>query len=147
MTTKSAAAVLVLALGLASGGCSLLSEYRTVHKEGVTNERGHLVGHREVLRYNGSDERVLRVSLYTPRLNDDGAVIGYEERTRSGGIIRDLQGNHIGNRFKDLRSRGTNPDSAGVTVVFNAPAREHVSLAARPESQETLRVAAARPLR
>ena len=125
--------VLVLVASFAVSGCSLLAEYRPVDaKKGpelVVNERGHVVGHREVLRLNGSDERVLRVSLYTPRLNDDGRVVGYEERTRSGAIIRDLQGSHIGNRFKDLRSRGTNPDSTGVTVVFNAPAREHVSLA------------------
>jgi hypothetical protein len=147
MTAKFKATALVLALGMMSGGCSLLAEYRTLHRETVTNDRGHVVGHREVLRYNGSDERVLRVSLYTPRLNDAGMVIGYEERTRSGAIIRDLQGNHIGNRFRDLRSRGTNPDSMGVTVVFSAPARERVSLAASPESREALRLAAARPAR
>ncbi|MBI4088601.1 hypothetical protein HY415_00730 [Candidatus Kaiserbacteria bacterium] len=120
----------VLAFGLASGGCSLLAEYRVIDEVALVNDRGHVVGHREVLRYNGSDERVLRVSLYTPRLSDEGTVIGYEERTRNGAIIRDLAGTPVGNRFKDLRSRGTNPDSTGVTVVFVAPPRERVSLAA-----------------
>ena len=125
--------VLVLAFSFASGGCSLFTEYRVVgQQEKIVNERGHVVGHREVLRYNGSDERIIRVAQYIPRMNDAGAVIGYEERTRSGAIIRDLAGNHIGNRFKDLRSRGTNPGNAGVTVVFNAaPERERASLAAR----------------
>lgn len=148
MTTKSIATALVLAFGFASGGCSLLSEYRTIDKVALTNDRGHIVGHREVLRYNGSDERIMRVALYTPRLNDQGMVVGYEERTRSGAVIRDLNGNHIGNRFKDLRSRGTNPDSTGVTVVFSAPERARVSLAAaRTEFQEAIRLAAAKPVR
>lgn len=123
--------LVLAAFGLASGGCSLLAEYRPMgDKELVINKRGHVVGHRQVVRHDGS-EPMLRVTLYTPRLNDDGKVIGYEERTRSGAVIRDLAGNHIGNRFSDLRSRGTNPGNTGITVVFGpAEPRERISLAA-----------------
>lgn len=116
--------LVLAAFGLASGGCSLLGEYRPVgSREAVVNDRGHVVGHREIVRLKGSDERAVRVTLYAPRLNDDGAVVGYEEASRRGAVLLDLQGRRIGNRFVDSRSQGTNPGNRGITIVF-VPARQ-----------------------
>lgn len=120
---------LALGLGFGASGCSLLSEYRSVDRESIRNPQGHVVGKKETLRYNGTGEELTRIALYTPWRNQDGQIVGYEERTRGGSIIRDLKGNVIGGRWKDLRSRGTNARSEGLTLVFAAPA-------ARPGSAE-----------
>lgn len=112
----------VAAFGIAASGCSLLSEYRITERDVLRNPDGHIVGQKETLRYRGSGEVLTRISLYTPWRNAEGRIVGYEERTRSGSIIRDLQGNVIGGRWKDLRSRGTNMYNEGISVVFMQPA-------------------------
>ncbi|MCX7962716.1 MAG: hypothetical protein N2653_14260 [Burkholderiales bacterium] len=113
---------LAATVGIAGGGCSLLSEYRVVDRDALRNPDGHVVGQRETLRYRGTGEVVTRIALYTPWRDADGRIVGYEERTRSGAVIRDLHGNVIGARWKDLRSRGTNPLSDGIAVVLVQPA-------------------------
>lgn len=118
----AACGALVAGLGVAAGGCSLLSEYRTVDREALRNPQGHVVGQKEFVRHRDTGERVTRISLYTPRRNDAGAIVAYEERTRGGSLIRDLDGQVIGGRYKDLRSRGTNAYSQGVTLIFAQPA-------------------------
>lgn len=120
----TARVALVLGLGFAAGGCSLLSEYRAMDREAIRNPEGHVVGQKEVLQYRGTGEELTRIALYTPWRSQDGTIVGYEERTRSGSVIRDLQGKVIGSRWKDLRSRATNR-SEGVSVVFSAPASRH----------------------
>jgi hypothetical protein len=113
---------LAAAFGVAAGGCSLLSEYRVTERDVLRNPDGHIVGQKETLRYRGTGEVMTRISLYAPWRNAEGQIVGYEERTRSGSIIRDLQGNVIGGRWKDLRSRGTNMHNEGIAVVFVQPA-------------------------
>ncbi|MEW5863286.1 MAG: hypothetical protein AB1773_06785 [Pseudomonadota bacterium] len=113
---------LVAVFGIAVSGCSLLSEYRIIERDVLRNPDGHIVGQKETLRYRGTGEVLTRLSLYAPWRNAEGQIVGYEERTRSGSIIRDLQGNVIGGRWKDLRSRGTNMYNEGISVVFMQPA-------------------------
>lgn len=112
---------LIVGLGYLAGGCSLLSEYRAVDTSAIHNPEGHVVGQKETLKYRGTGEELTRIALYTPWRGQDGQIAGYEERTRSGSVIRDLQGNVIGSRYRDLRSRGTNR-SEGIAFVFPAPA-------------------------
>lgn len=112
-------AALVLALGFAAGGCSLLSDFRAMNRAPIHNPEGHVVGQKEVLQYRGTGEELTRIALYTPWRNLDGQIVGYEEQTRSGSVIRDLKGNVIGARWKDLRSRATNRNE-GISVVFAA---------------------------
>ncbi|MGQ0511602.1 MAG: hypothetical protein ACT4P9_13435 [Betaproteobacteria bacterium] len=117
-------AALVLGLGFAAGGCSLLSDYRAMDRAPIHNPEGHVVGQKEVLQYRGSGEELTRIALYTPWRNLDGQIVGYEEQTRSGSVIRDLKGNVIGSRWKDLRSRATNRNE-GISVVFaTQPSRQ-----------------------
>jgi hypothetical protein len=55
---------------------------------------------------------------YTPRLDAQGEVVGYEETSAQGGtVLRDVNGRRVGVRYNDLRSRGTNPQGQGVTVI------------------------------
>jgi len=117
-------AALVVALGFAAGGCSLLSDYRAMERAPIHNPEGHVVGQKEVLQYRGTGEELTRIALYTPWRNLDGQIVGYEEQTRSGSVIRDLKGNVIGGRWKDLRSRATNRNE-GISVVFaTQPSRQ-----------------------
>jgi hypothetical protein len=97
--------VLVVAAGLAAGGCTTLTDYGSVRKEAVRNDQGYVIGHKELLRNEQTGEVIAQVSLYTPVLDNAGALIGYEEQARGGSIIRDLEGRSIGGRFSDLRSR------------------------------------------
>ena len=97
--------VLVVAAGLAAGGCTTLTDYGSVRKEAVRNDQGYVIGHKELLRNEQTGEVIAQVSLYTPVLDNSGALIGYEEQARGGSIIRDLEGRSIGGRFSDLRSR------------------------------------------
>ncbi len=114
-------AALAVACALGAGGCSLLSEYRLADREPIRNREGHVVGHKETLHDRGRGETLARISLYTPWRNLEGEIVGYEERTRGGSVIRDLHGNVIGGRWKDLRSRATNPHNEGIAVVFRPP--------------------------
>ncbi len=112
---------LIVGLGYLASGCSMLSEYRAIDRASIHNPEGHVVGQKETLKYRGTGEELTRIALYTPWRGQDGQIAGYEERTRSGSVIRDLQGNVIGSRWKDLRSRGTNRNE-GIAVVFSTPA-------------------------
>jgi hypothetical protein len=127
----------VVVLGLAAGGCSSLPELRTVSRQLLTNEQGHVVGHRELVRHAGSDRTAVRVARYTPRLDEQGRVIGYEEPTAGGGAyLRDLQGKRVGVRHVDLRSYATNPHSPGLTIVLRPREPERLTLVTRPEARQ-----------
>ena len=106
----------LLALALATGGCSVM-DYKSVGTQPLRNAQGHVIGHKEMLRNNG--ERITRIALYVPRL-DDGKVVGYEERIRGGTVLRSLEGRKIGGRFVDLRSQGTNPGNKGLMIIVHA---------------------------
>jgi hypothetical protein len=111
----------IVGLGYIASGCSMLSEYRAIDRSAIRNPEGHVVGQKETLKYRGTGEEMTRIAIYTPWRGHDGQIAGYEERTGSGSVIRDLQGNIIGSRWKDLRSRGTNRNE-GIAVVFSTPA-------------------------
>jgi hypothetical protein len=109
---------LAFAAILAVGGCSTLTDYGVVRKEGLRNDQGHLIGYKELLRNEATGEVLAHVALFTPVHDGAGDVIGYEEQNRGGALIRDLSGRPIGSRFADLRSRSTNARNKGITIVI-----------------------------
>ena len=117
----------LLALTLVAGGCSS-PDYKALGKEEIKNAQGHVIGYREHLCDCAAGEELDRVVLYTPRLSQRGKVIAYEERVKSGAILRDLKGKRIGTRYVDLRSRGSNARNSGLTIVF-LPAEQPETLA------------------
>jgi len=125
--------VAVAALGL--GGCATLDDFGSAGRQAVKNEQGHVIGYKEMLRNKSTGEVVAQVSMFTPLRDDAGDIIGYEEETRSGAVIRDLQGHAIGGRFADLRSRNTNMRSKGVTIVIGSLDQRRV-VADRPKLHE-----------
>ena len=54
----------------------------------------------------------------TSLTNADGHVVGYEERVAGGSILRNLNGKVIGERWVDMRSRGSNPGNGGIAIVY-----------------------------
>ena len=120
MTTMKA---LVIAGCLAAlGGCTTLTDYGSVRKESLRNEQGHVIGSKEMLRNERTGEVIAQVSLYTPLLNEVGAVVGYEEQAKGGAIVRDVDGRSIGSKFADLRSR------KALTIVFRPADAQQVAV-------------------
>ena len=109
---------LVVVAGLALGGCSTLSEYGSYSRQELRNEQGHVIGHKQLMRNTATGEVIAQVALYTPFLDQEGDVIGYEEPIKGGTILRGLDGRSMGGRFNDLRSRATNNKSKGLMLVF-----------------------------
>jgi len=103
MTTKALMAV--IATCFAIGGCTTLTDYGSVRKESLRNEQGHVIGTKEMLRNNATGEVIAQISMFTPLLDNSGALVGYEEQVRGGAVVRDLDGRSIGSKFSDLRSR------------------------------------------
>jgi hypothetical protein len=68
-------------------------------------------------------------TLFTLRFSERGNVIAYEERIKGGVVLWDLNGKRIGSRYVDLRSRGTNAHSSGLTIVFVPRESERLALA------------------
>jgi hypothetical protein len=99
------------------------SEYKYVGpgREPIKNAEGHVVGQKEMLRDAQTGERYEQITYFTPRRDESGNVIGYEEPVSPGIVLRDLQGRRIGVRYSDLRSQGTNPGNDGVTVIIKKP--------------------------
>ena len=110
--------LLVLVAGFGLGGCATMDDFGSAGRQVVRNDQGHVIGYKDILRNRKSGEVVAQVHMFTPMRDDTGDIIGYEEETRGGAIIRDLKGRQIGNRFADLRSRNTNMRSRGVTIVI-----------------------------
>src|SRR4051812_13472832 len=128
---------LIVALGLAAGGCSVV-EYKStaqVGREDLKNAQGHLVGYKDVMRDAASGEEIAQISLFVPRI-ENGAVVGYEERIRGGSILRDLNGKRIGSRLVDSRSRGTNPQSKGLVIMVRGKQPEPPPPAQAPDTDE-----------
>jgi len=115
---------------LASGGCSTLTDYGSVRKEALKNDQGHVIGYKEMLRNQQSGEVLAQVQLFAPVFAGSGELIGYEEHVRDGSIIRDLNGQPIGSRWSDLRSRSTNSKSKGIMVVYRPADAQQVAAAA-----------------
>jgi hypothetical protein len=106
----------VLVTGILLTGCATI-EYQYLGIEPLKNDAGHVVGQKERLRDAKTGEELERVTRYTPRLDSKGTVIGYEEATNRGTVLRDLAGRRVGLRYTDLRSRETNQNGEGVTVI------------------------------
>lgn len=122
------ARTIILGLALAASGCSTM-EFEPLGTESLKNPNGHVIGYRERLCDCAAGEEIDRVVLFTPRYSERGAVIAYEERVKGGAILRDLNGRRIGNRWVDLRSRGSNARSGGLTIVFVPRDAERIALA------------------
>jgi len=122
MTTKAWILAGCFAAALASSGCSTLSDYGSVRRESVRNEQGVVVGYKEMLRNERTGEVIAQVQLFTPMLDAAGEIVGYEEQTKNGAIIRDLEGRSIGGRFTDLRSRKS------LTIVMRSADPQQVAV-------------------
>jgi hypothetical protein len=120
MTIKAVFAM--LAMCLAAGGCTTLTDYGSVRKESLRNDQGHVIGYKEMLRNERTGEVIAQVSLFTPLRDDSGALIGYEEQAKGGAIVRDIDGRSIGSKFADLRSR------KALTIVFRPADAQQVAL-------------------
>ncbi|HEX2648866.1 MAG TPA: hypothetical protein VHN19_02905 [Burkholderiales bacterium] len=110
--------VCVAALGLA--GCATTDHFGSVGRQALRNDQGHVIGYKEMMQNRETGEVFALVNLFRPVRDSAGEVIRYEEETRNGAVIRDLQGHEIGGRFADLRSRNTNQRSRGVTIVIGS---------------------------
>ena len=115
--TKTA---LLLAASFAVVGCSTLEDFRSVGMENVTDAEGNVAGFKQMLRDRRTGEIAAQVKHFTPIRNDKGELVGYEEPTPGGALIRDLAGRQVGARFSDLRSRSTNMRSNGITVILGS---------------------------
>lgn len=137
---------LIVAACLAIGGCSTMTDYGVVRKESLSNDQGHVIGYKEMLRNERTGEVMAQIALYTPVRNQSGEVVGYEEQAKDGAIIRDLNGRSIGGRFSDLRSRGTNAKNKGLTIVFRPADAPQVAVA-QPKLWELMASLSASDLR
>lgn len=111
----------VLAIVLAAAGCAETIEYQYVGTEIVRNDEGHVVGHKELLIDARDGREFEQVTNYVPMYNDKGDIVGYQEPIRGGAVIRSPDGRRIGARYTDLRSRGSNPGSEGLTITIQPP--------------------------
>ena len=108
---------IIVLIAFGAGGCSML-EYKPMGSEFIKNSQGHVIGYRERLCDCDKGEELDRVVLFTPRLGERGKIVAYEERVKGGAVLRDVNGKRIGNRYADLRSRGSNARNPGLTIVF-----------------------------
>ena len=115
---------LLIAAALALAGCTSTGGFTFSDRQSLKNEQGNVIGYQELVRNNESGETFKQVSLFRPVNDNAGRVIGYEEETRDGAIVRNLQGRQIGNRFADLRSRDTNMRSRGITFLMRDDASD-----------------------
>jgi hypothetical protein len=129
---------LILALGLAAGGCTHLAtpsgSLQALGREDLKNLQGHVIGYKEMTRDAATGERITQIALYVPRLDDRGHIVGYEERVRGGSVLRDLRGKKVGGRFDDVRSR------KNLTIVV-LPREERLAAAPAPSIEELIRIA------
>jgi len=137
MTTK--ALIAVIAACFAIGGCTTLTDYGSVRKESLRNDQGHVIGYKEMLRNNATGEVIAQISMFTPLLDNSGALVGYEEQVRGGAVVRDLDDRSIGSKFSDLRSRKS------MTIVMR-PADHQVALS-QPKLMQMIAALSASDLR
>ncbi|HEY3077908.1 MAG TPA: hypothetical protein VGJ74_22260 [Burkholderiales bacterium] len=131
---------LILALGLAAGGCSMI-ETKSVAREDLKNAQGHVVGYKDMMRDSRTGEELAQIALFVPRIGERGEIVGYEERVRGGSVLRDLNGKRIGGRWTDLRGRGTNPQSKGLLIVVHGKQAERVTMAEAPSIDDLIHLA------
>ena len=114
----------LLPLIFLTAACASPVEYRYARggPELIKNDQGHVVGQKELLRDAATGEMYENIVYFTPRKDESGKIVGYEEPLAPGVVLRDLQGRRVGVRYSDLRSQGTNPGNDGVTVIITKPA-------------------------
>ena len=44
--------------------------------------------------------------------------MGYEERVAGGAVLLDVRGRAVGERWEDMRSRGSNPGNSGLAIMY-----------------------------
>jgi len=130
----------IVALGLAAGGCSML-ETQSVAREDLKNAQGHVVGYKDVMRDSRTGEELAQIALFVPRLGERGDIVGYEERVRGGSILRELNGKRIGGRWADVRGRGNNPQSNGLLIVVRGKQSERAAVAQAPSIDDLIHLA------
>ena len=115
---RLAVTTVILGLAALASGCSSV-EWKEMSTQAVRNEQGYVVGQKEMLCDCRTGERIARLALFEPRFDERGVLVGYEEKIRGGTVLRDLNGRRIGTRFIDVRSRGNNPNSKGLTIIVH----------------------------
>jgi hypothetical protein len=131
--------VLIAALGLLAGGCSVMETTPVAHEE-LRNAQGHVVGTKDMMRDARTGEELAQIALFVPRTNKQGEIVGYEERVRGGTVLRGLNGKRIGTRWVDVRSRGSNPQSSGLLIVVLGKS-DRASFAPAPEIDQLIQLA------
>jgi hypothetical protein len=110
---------IILGLAALASGCSSV-EWKQMSLQPLRSEQGHVVGQKEMLCDCKNGERIVRLALFEPRFDDQGVLVGYEEKVRGGTVLRDLNGRRIGTRFVDARTRANNPNSKGLTIIVHS---------------------------
>ena len=106
--------------------------------EPLRNAQGHVVGQRETLCDCANGERVTRFALYTPRVDEHGTIVGYEEQVKGGTVLRDLRGHRFGAVWMDLRSRAANPNNKGLTIIVHSRPGDRATLAEAPSVDDLI---------
>jgi hypothetical protein len=125
---------LIVALGLAAGGCSVI-ETKPVAREDLKNAQGHVIGYKDIMRDMRSGEELAQITLFVPRLNERGQIVGYEERVRGGSVLHDLNGKRIGGRWLDVRS------GKGLLIVVRGKDTPPTTMAQAPSIEELMHLA------
>jgi hypothetical protein len=125
---------LIVALGFAAGGCSML-EPKSVAREDLKNAQGHVVGYKDMMRDSRTGEELAQIALFVPRVGERGEIIGYEERVRGGSVLRDLNGKRIGGRWHDVRS------GKGLVIVVRGKQTDRLTMAEAPSIDELIHLA------
>ncbi len=137
-------AIALLVLGLAAGGCSTV-EMKQVSMQPLRNAQGHVIGQKETLCDCKNGERITRVALFAPRFDEQGALVGYQERIPGGFVLRDLNGRRIGTSYVDLRSRVTNARNKGLTILVYSQPAARPSAVATTDIDELIQLAGLAP--
>ena len=110
---------IILGLAALASGCTSV-EWKQMSLQPLRSEQGYVVGQKELLCDCKNGERIVRLALFEPRFDDNGVLVGYEEKVRGGTVLRDLNGRRIGTRFVDARTRANNPHSKGLTIIVHS---------------------------
>jgi len=125
---------LIFAVSLAAGGCSVI-DTKPVAREDLKNAQGHVIGYKDLMSDSRTGEELAQLTLFVPRVNERGEVVGYEERVRGGAVLHDLNGKRIGGRWLDVRS------GKGLVIVVHGKQNAPSTLAQAPSIEELMQLA------
>ena len=135
---------MIVGLVALASGCSSV-EWKQVSLQPLRDAQGHVIGQKETLCDCLHGERIARLALFEPRFDEQGALVGYEEKIRGGVQLRDLNGRRIGTRFADLRTRAKNPNSKGLTIIVRGAPPERAATASVTTMDELVNLAGLSP--